>query len=72
MIGCDRDCRFTPKFVGCCLTITGLCSAGHVLMWMSSHIHLNKAGSKIFENNFHIAISIVVSGSDFSKINKFF
>lgn len=71
-MGCDRDCRFTPEFVGCCLTVTGLCSAGHVFTWASSHIHLNKAGSKIFEDNFNVAISTVVSGNNFSKVNLFF
>jgi len=69
---CDRDCRFTPGFVGCCLTITGLCSAGHVFTWNSSHVHLNKAGSKIFEDNFNVAISTVTSGNNFSKVNMLF
>ena len=53
--GCDRDCNFTPAFVGCCMVVTGLCCAGHAFTWESSHVKLNKPGSRVFTDNLDIA-----------------
>ena len=63
---CSRNCTFTHQFVRGSLTVTGLCGAGHP----SSHTETvtredrtNRAGRRIFRDNFEIASSLVVSGN---------
>ena len=69
--GCYRSCSFTHRFVGCSLSITGLCGAGHAFAWVSSHIETpntevdnsSRRGGRIFTDNMEVTSSLVVSGN---------
>ena len=79
-MGCDRNCTFSHRFVGCSLAVTGLCGAGHTFAWASSHVETtttvvdttNRKGGRIFTDNLEVASSLVVSGNNFSKFEMFF
>ena len=70
--GCNRICHFNYNLLGCCLTIQGLCSNGHAFTWRSSDSQVNKSGSRIFEDNLLVASFILLSGNNFSKVEKMF
>ena len=70
--GCDRNCNFTHEFIGCCMVVRGLCSAGHAFTWESSDVKLNKIGSRVYTDNLGVASCAVVSGNSFGKVKLFF
>ena len=77
--GCERTCTFSHEFIGCCLTVSGLCAGGHEFNWASSHIEsqntvgnrTSRPGGRIFTVNMEVTTSLVISGNNCRKIEMF-
>ena len=70
--GCDRNCNFTHEFVGRRIVVRGHYSASLTFTWESSHVKLNKAGSRVYTDNLDIASCAVISGNNFGKVELYF
>lgn len=68
--GCGKEYHLTNTIIGCCLTISTLCSNGHVRKWSSSETVTNTNGN-VFLDNLDFETALVLSGNHFTKIQQF-
>jgi len=65
---CNCNCSVSYEFCGCCISIKSTCQKGHIFKWESSHSQINNNGSKVLIDNLDFALSILLSGNNFRKI----
>ena len=69
---CTSQIEVDYKIVGCCVQVYGCCTSGHQLDRASSDFHLNQNNSKIYDSNLSLVAAIILSGSNFAKLDNCF
>ena len=68
---CSSCYTIKHKFSGCTLIISGICQQGHHFQWTLSCTIGKSCGNTVHEDNILFATAVVLSGSNFQKIENF-
>ena len=66
--GCNSLCNIFYKKCSFCLLINRIRESGHPFTWESSEHLQNQSNNWLYQDNFHFASAVLLSGNNFTKV----